>query len=57
MLSNLTTLVLDQAADRSTFTDRTPPLKSSYMPLFFLIGFTLPSIFKLRVSLSNDALG
>jgi hypothetical protein len=40
-----TTLVPDQGTDLSTFTNRTPPLKSDFMPQVPLIGFTLPSIF------------
>jgi hypothetical protein len=57
MSSNLATLVFDQATDRSAFTGRTPLLTLDIMPWVLLIDFTLSSIFKLWVYLSDDTLG
>jgi hypothetical protein len=42
---------------RSAFTDRTPQLNPSYMLRLLLIGFTLPSIFNLRIILNRCCTG
>jgi hypothetical protein len=57
MLSNLTTLVLDQATDRSVFTDRTSPLNPSCMLQRLLISFMLPLILNLQIILIRCCIG
>jgi hypothetical protein len=44
-------LILNQAIDRSTLNDRTPPLKPSCIFQVLLIGLMLSSIFNLQVTL------
>jgi hypothetical protein len=57
MSSNFVSSIPDQATDRSTFTDRTPPLKLDFIHRVPLIGFTLPSIFNLLIIFTRCCTG